>query len=387
MPINQDKYRNIHLTSGQISDYLTRQFDDAESHEIEQHLLNCPLCQDALDGYETMNAREIQMDLDVISSKIEGRVASGGMDWSKIAVAASVSVLLVSIFLLYRFMFPNLEQDDLALNNEDNFEVPSTIQDSINQNISDEIVSNEFKMPHEESVIEIKSKDQEVSKKEAVSEFKLEEEPFQKQVESQPVQEVNAVHDEDYAAVDELDESADMFADEPVELASSPEEEITEEVIAQELSNTRKDESQLKATGAVMRAAAPDSSLGIKTYSEDQVVSSQAKKMKVTEEIAQIIIDPEPESGMEQYMRTIQSNLNYPTPAKENQIAGSVVLTFQVSETGEVSNIKVTKGLAYGCDDEAVRLIQTVGDWVPGTINDVPTEMEVSLTVVFRLPE
>ena len=54
----------------------------------------------------------------------------------------------------------------------------------------------------------------------------------------------------------------------------------------------------------------------------------------------------------------ITQNLQYPVQALENNITGSVHLQYVVTDDGIVESVQVLKGLGYGCDEEAVRLVK-----------------------------
>jgi protein TonB len=54
----------------------------------------------------------------------------------------------------------------------------------------------------------------------------------------------------------------------------------------------------------------------------------------------------------------ISQNLCYPKQAIENHIAGSVHLQYVVNDDGIVESVQVLKGLGYGCDEEAVRVVK-----------------------------
>lgn len=49
--------------------------------------------------------------------------------------------------------------------------------------------------------------------------------------------------------------------------------------------------------------------------------------------------------------------INYPAQAKENKIEGAVLVSFDVDSTCTLINKKVAKGLGYGCDEEALRIL------------------------------
>jgi len=70
--------------------------------------------------------------------------------------------------------------------------------------------------------------------------------------------------------------------------------------------------------------------------------------------------------GPLEYNDFIKANLRYPSIAKENNIQGKVVATFEVTGTGFIENPKIVKPIGYGCDEEVLRVIKLMPRWVPG---------------------
>lgn len=66
---------------------------------------------------------------------------------------------------------------------------------------------------------------------------------------------------------------------------------------------------------------------------------------------------PQYPGGKNALIEFINQNLQYPNEALENSISGKVLLSFKVNFDGHVSDIKVIKGIGYGCDEEAVRVV------------------------------
>lgn len=81
----------------------------------------------------------------------------------------------------------------------------------------------------------------------------------------------------------------------------------------------------------------------------------------------------------------IQRNIQLPDSEIKNQVLGKVFLTFTVKENGELTNIKVVKGLngCVLCDKEAVRLFSTMPKWNPAVINNKPLATTRNWTLVF----
>ncbi|MBS4014106.1 MAG: energy transducer TonB [Bacteroidetes bacterium] len=54
----------------------------------------------------------------------------------------------------------------------------------------------------------------------------------------------------------------------------------------------------------------------------------------------------------------VMENLIYPKAAIDNNIEGDVILSYKVNNTGDVVECKVIKGIGFGCDEEAIRLVK-----------------------------
>jgi len=77
--------------------------------------------------------------------------------------------------------------------------------------------------------------------------------------------------------------------------------------------------------------------------------------------------------------------LKYPEGAVRNGIQGKVLVDFIVDEKGNVTNVKVLKGVHELLDDEAVRVISASPRWKPGLYRGVTVRTELSLWVEFIL--
>jgi TonB family protein len=63
----------------------------------------------------------------------------------------------------------------------------------------------------------------------------------------------------------------------------------------------------------------------------------------------------------------LQNNILYPKEAAEKGIEGTVYTSFEVKATGEISNIKILRGVGGGCTEEAIRVLKKMPKWVPAT--------------------
>jgi len=94
---------------------------------------------------------------------------------------------------------------------------------------------------------------------------------------------------------------------------------------------------------------------------------------------------PEYPGGMKAWGNFLMKNLNYPRLAAENDITGRVVVSFVIEKNGELSNLKVIKGIGGGCDEEAMRVIKKSPFWKPGMQNGKAVRVAYMMPVVFRM--
>jgi len=95
---------------------------------------------------------------------------------------------------------------------------------------------------------------------------------------------------------------------------------------------------------------------------------------------------PEFEGGLSALLKYLGENIKYPAIARENGIEGKVVVQFVVDEKGDVSQAKVLRGIGGGCDQEALRVVQTMsGKWKPGRQRGRAVKVWFTLPVAFKL--
>lgn len=94
---------------------------------------------------------------------------------------------------------------------------------------------------------------------------------------------------------------------------------------------------------------------------------------------------PEFPGGMTAWAKYLNKNLQYPAIARENEIQGRVTVSFVVEKNGEITNIKVLRGIGAGCDEEAIRVIKKSPLWKPGKQNGKTVRVSYVIPIVFRL--
>lgn len=101
--------------------------------------------------------------------------------------------------------------------------------------------------------------------------------------------------------------------------------------------------------------------------------------------VEKIESNPTPEVGFPEFYDYMRKNLRYPEAAREKEIEGKVVLQFVITQKGRVANMRVVKGLGYGCDEEAIRLVKEGPSWIAGNFMGRAASIKVTLEVYFYL--
>lgn len=116
---------------------------------------------------------------------------------------------------------------------------------------------------------------------------------------------------------------------------------------------------------------------------------ANADNKKITEETdAPVVVAeqmPQFPGGETEMLRFIKTNLRYPTAAQQNGIQGTVVLNFVVNREGKITNIKVVRGIGYGCDEESIRVLEKMPLWSPGRQRGQPVLVSFTMPIRFVL--
>ena len=96
-------------------------------------------------------------------------------------------------------------------------------------------------------------------------------------------------------------------------------------------------------------------------------------------------VKPEFPGGGKAMGRYLRKNAIYPERASRAGIEGTVHVRVVVRADGSLSDLKVLKGLGYGCDDEALRLVSKMPRWIPGVQNGVSVPVYTVVRITFKL--
>lgn len=92
---------------------------------------------------------------------------------------------------------------------------------------------------------------------------------------------------------------------------------------------------------------------------------------------------PEFPGGADSLRAYLNREVVVPAEAKQQRIEGWVVVSFMVWADGSRSHVTVARGLGFGCDEEAIRVVNAMPKWLPGEQDGRPVNVKTQISVPF----
>lgn len=161
-----------------------------------------------------------------------------------------------------------------------------------------------------------------------------------------------------------------------------PEADVVEEALpptTDELRDATSGQETAEGTGDIDVIAPPE----VSTPTAKETALEVAHK---TDDVF-VAVEQQPEypGGMDALRTFIGKNLNYPRPAANAGVSGRVFVSFVVNTDGSLADVQVLKGIGFGCDEEAVRVIQRMPRWRPGKQSGRAVRVKFNLPIAFTL--
>ena len=163
------------------------------------------------------------------------------------------------------------------------------------------------------------------------------------------------------------------------EIAIAADEEVTEDI-------TSKDDvaESTAAAGATTFDQGTDD-LNVVREHKDEIIVEEKHEAPVKEEIFNAVEQmPQFPGGEAELLKYISTHIKYPTMAAENNIQGRVVVKFVVQKNGKVGDVIVLRGKDPDLDKEAVRVVKTLPDFIPGKMNGQSVSVWYTLPIQFK---
>jgi protein TonB len=349
------------LTSGTLEAMAKGDISGEELLQVQNHLDECELCSDALEGVKnwltkpssapakismrnTLSQEEHYADrVKKINNRIIGRVTvhkeleavrkirklPNPYRW--VALAASI-VLFLGIYYMVRLR-PLSDKEKLAVNKQRESEI---------KNDSTPVNSKETLLPATPSQGNIPPGKVEKNKQEAME---------------------ITENDAAFEMVEEIAVTSqnELSAKEPVVQKAPDQPSVTEEkAVVKTLSANREGTRKL----------------------QKQAVDEEEGETEIFSIVEQM---PEFPGGHKELMEFLNRNIHYPVAARESAIQGVVYVSFIVEATGKISKPAVLRGIGGGCDEETLRVIKLMPDWIPGQHRGKAVSVKYNLPVSFTL--
>jgi TonB family protein len=96
---------------------------------------------------------------------------------------------------------------------------------------------------------------------------------------------------------------------------------------------------------------------------------------------------PSFQGGEAGLMQWLANNINYPKETAEKGIQGRVIVKFVVNETGAITNAEIVRSLDSLADAEALRVVNSMPNWIPGKQNGKEVPVYYVLPILFKLQD
>ena len=116
------------------------------------------------------------------------------------------------------------------------------------------------------------------------------------------------------------------------------------------------------------------------------MVVGYSEKDDKNEDIFQVVEDMPQFIGEDgNVMKFLAKRIRYPLEAQKKNITGKVFVTFVINKNGEPVNFRIAKSVDPLLDREAIRVLQLMPNWKPGTQRGNPVSVEYTVPINFQL--
>ena len=91
--------------------------------------------------------------------------------------------------------------------------------------------------------------------------------------------------------------------------------------------------------------------------------------------------------GLDELVRFLSTNIQYPAEARQREIEGRVLLRSVIGKTGDVEDVKVMQPVDELLDQEAVRVCKMLPRFQPGVVDGKAVRVWYTLPISFKLTD
>lgn len=108
---------------------------------------------------------------------------------------------------------------------------------------------------------------------------------------------------------------------------------------------------------------------------------------EVNEDPVFMVVEKMPEfpGGQDALFKFLRDNIKYPVKAQEQAIQGRVICQFVIDRDGKITDIEVLRSVDPLLDAEAIRVIEAMPKWTPGTQRGEAVRVRYTMPINFKL--
>lgn len=369
-----------------IQRYQRKNLNSSERELVKNHLRECQLCREALEGFARIPDQVRQQEhIDSLKKQLWEKIGQRKVKWAEvssqrfnrklvyISIAASIAIIMGLFGIFYSDFFPrpamiadNVKEEktyraeeaayaeektaDLA-GIEELISEPAKKRDLRSEDVKVLQIEPEKDISHLEKIERIEDKTAEVN--------------FQGEDTTGDLLEVAGV-----AYAKSVAETTDTKA------IAQNQPEMLEEAAAKGRGIIEKPEIEMVAVEYSLESRKKNKTLVFDSTPEE----SESELFYIVEEMPEFR-----KRGYKDFGEYIQKNLRYPEEAVEKEISGIVIVQFVIDVTGKIKNIEVAKKVNPLLDKEAVRVISSSPKWKPGKQQGVKVKVILTHPVEFKI--
>ena len=97
---------------------------------------------------------------------------------------------------------------------------------------------------------------------------------------------------------------------------------------------------------------------------------------------------PQYPGGTQALVQFLSEHIVYPSQSVANHEEGKALVQFIVEKDGSIGNVSIARSSGYqALDNEAMRVMNLMPNWIPGTLDGKPIRVRYTVPVNFRLPD
>ncbi len=118
----------------------------------------------------------------------------------------------------------------------------------------------------------------------------------------------------------------------------------------------------------------------------ETIIVAPAEEKEDVDQIFSVVEETAtPKGGMPAFYKFVSEKIKYPAQARRMGVEGRVFVEFVVNRDGTIVDVRSIKGIGAGCDEEAVRIVQSAPAWKPGKQRGKPVRQKMVIPIIFKL--